>query len=95
MKKCARCNETKNFDQFGKNSALADGKCVYCRECARQIGRATYERLADKRCKAQRDRYANNEEYRKQCNERRYQNYWSNRDAILEKQRQKRAGEKK
>lgn len=32
-KKCARCLEEKDLEEFGRNASRADGRHVYCRQC--------------------------------------------------------------
>lgn len=36
-KRCTRCSETKAVEDFGINRAIADGRHIYCRPCARAI----------------------------------------------------------
>src|SRR4051812_22934535 len=33
MKRCADCGKTKSLDDFTRNKARPDGRCVYCRAC--------------------------------------------------------------
>lgn len=37
VKKCPRCGEEKPLGEFHKNSAAADGRFYYCKECVRNL----------------------------------------------------------
>lgn len=51
MKTCAKCKESLNTDQFGKNSRTKDGLLIYCKPCAN--ARAAAYRLRNKHIRQQ------------------------------------------
>ena len=44
MKRCCRCKETKEFDQFHKNRSTVDGYNFICKPCKKVTARQSYER---------------------------------------------------
>ena len=36
MKKCSKCKEEKSLDSYGKLKRGKDGKCSYCKQCAKR-----------------------------------------------------------
>ena len=48
MKKCAKCGEEKELENFSNNKAKKDGKCAYCRECYAAVNRSWRQNNPDK-----------------------------------------------
>jgi len=44
MKRCCRCKETKEFDQFHKNRSTVDGYNFICKSCKKVTARQSYGR---------------------------------------------------
>lgn len=43
-KKCCRCQETKEYKEFGVNRSTKTGRADYCFECSRILSREAYKR---------------------------------------------------
>ncbi|WP_160051286.1 HNH endonuclease signature motif containing protein [Nocardiopsis sp. FR26] len=56
-KACARCKETKSFDDFPNGKRWSDGKFPYCRECKRAASNASHAKHREKRNAKARARY--------------------------------------
>lgn len=42
MKRCSKCGETKNIEEFSKKSKTKDGLSCWCRSCANQANKLAY-----------------------------------------------------
>jgi 5-methylcytosine-specific restriction endonuclease McrA len=83
QKRCPKCEEDKNLNEFGKDSAYEDGCSVYCLECKRAYNRQYYQDNAERKNALRRqERKENIEEFRQLDRER----YKRNRERILERQ---------
>lgn len=106
MKKCSRCKNEKNENEFGKNKNSKDGLWCYCKSCVSKIGkierdnkreylkeksRIYREKNPEKFKESCRKHYLKNRE-RKQDFQRNY--YWKNRQKITIKRKEYNATEK-
>ena len=48
MKRCSKCSEEKPLDAFGNLKKGRDGKCSYCKECAKKGQREWYGKNKDR-----------------------------------------------
>lgn len=82
MKRCPKCEEAKNPDEFGKDLAYKDGLSVYCLECKRAYNRKNWAKHADRKNDQRRqDRQTNLGKFRQLDRER----YEQDKDRILER----------
>jgi hypothetical protein len=42
MKRCTKCNEEKDIDEFSLSLSTKDRRSYYCKECCRQYAKKTY-----------------------------------------------------
>lgn len=47
MKKCSRCDELKQLEDFSIRKDLADGRFSYCRDCVREYNQQYYRINSD------------------------------------------------
>lgn len=47
-KRCPKCKHTKKLSEFYSNAKSADGRGVYCKECAKEKSRRVYHRRKEK-----------------------------------------------
>lgn len=85
MKKCTKCTQEKELDQFHNSKATKDGKVTICKECAKNFPSQTKEanlKRVNKYRAVSRDKYlAGLERNREKTNERARKNYYKNREA--------------
>lgn len=48
MKKCRRCNETKNLSEFHKAKTTKDGHAGWCKSCVKQYAQTPEGKIARK-----------------------------------------------
>ena len=54
MKKtCSGCRESKDVELFSKNSSARDGRCYYCRSCARKAEKKHRDKVTSKLIESQ------------------------------------------
>ena len=64
-KKCCRCKELKDINDFNVNATRKDGHGTYCRECAHIVGKEAYQKQKEKyRKRLSRDKQKRREEIR-------------------------------
>lgn len=73
MKKCIKCNEEKNLEEFHKTKSKKDGKCPYCKKCESERRKNSYNP----------EKYKN-AEYREKNREKSRNWYWKNLDKARE-----------
>lgn len=55
MKKCGRCKEDKELNEFGKDKRAKDGVCWECKECKLKFYTANKERFKLQHAQYQKD----------------------------------------
>ena len=68
MKKCARCNELKDIEQFSKNNQQKDGRHVYCKSCVKVYSSNFYIKNREEIIEREKLRRAADPEGRKEYN---------------------------
>jgi len=61
-KKCCKCKDIKNVNEFGKNSSMRDGLQRQCKSCCKENGKKWYEKNKKLGCANARDWYLKNKE---------------------------------
>lgn len=64
MKRCSRCEETKDFSCFRKNARYLDGHHSWCIDCSKQYRKDQYQANKEKEKKQHKDWVSNNRERR-------------------------------
>lgn len=83
-KTCTKCGVPKPLDQFHRTKKSKDGRCHYCKECRKPLGREHYEDTRDEKLAYQKEYASKNKESVQARNK-----DWrkENRDRLLEEKK--------